>query len=120
MDTCDLHRAAEEYVALLSEAVSADLAAPAGERTVGELTAALAESASGLASRLGTAPSVVPDGAGPPDLYGGGYERAFRRAVQRLRAAAASSDGRACDELADLIREIDSGAVALREALRLD
>ncbi|CAM3087423.1 hypothetical protein [Tsukamurella hominis] len=127
MDTADLDRAAREYVAVLSEAAAADLEAPAGNRTVGGLTDDLIGRIAQLATALGAGPSPSPDGAvgaasggaGPPDLYGTGFERPFRRAVLRLDSAAhgAPSDPRAAADLAALTRDIAAGAQALGRAL---
>lgn len=129
MDTVDLDRAARDYAALLSEAAAADLAAPAGEHTVGGLTDDLIGRIAQLATALGAGPSPSPDGAaegasgggGSPDLYGGGFERPFRRAIRRLGLAAESapSDPRAATDLAALTRDIDAGARALGRALGL-
>ncbi|MGC5023837.1 hypothetical protein ACLQ3K_03700 [Tsukamurella sp. DT100] len=129
MDTADLDRAAREYAALLSEAAAADLAASVGKSTVGGLTDDLIGRAALLATALGAGPPPTPDGAvgaesgdaGPPDLYGGGFELPFRRAIRRLGSAArgAPSDPRAAADLAALTRDIDAGARALGRALGL-
>lgn len=121
MDTADLDRAAREYEAVLSEAAVADLAALVGDRGVGALTEELIGRVSTLATALGAGPPPTPAGAGSPDLYGGGFERPFRRAVRRLGSAArgAPSDPRAEADLAGLTRDIDAGAKALGLALGL-
>lgn len=128
MDTADLDRAAREYAALLSEAAAADLAAPAGKRTVGGLTDDLIGRVAHLATALGAGPPSpddaaegVSDGMGSPDLYGGGFERPFRRAIRRLGTAAESapSDPRTATDLAALTGDIDAGARALGRALGL-
>lgn len=122
MDASDLDRAAQEYAAALSEAGQADLATPAGQHTVGGLTEALIARVSALAAALGTAPPA-PDGAsGPPDAYGGGFERPFRRAARILSAAVAGapSEPGAERELADLVRAVDAAAVAVSRAMGLD
>jgi len=121
MDTSDLHRATEDLAALLSEAAEADLAAPAGERTVGDIAQSLAARARALAAEIDARAPVAP-APRSSDRDGGGFERPLRYAVRSLEsvvAAAAPLDRTASAALADLARDVEEGAVLVGRALGL-
>lgn len=122
MDVSELDRAARACAAVVSEVTEGDLAALAGDRTVGDLIDELVTRASALGTALGAGPPV-PDGAPePPDAYGGGLERPLRRSVRRLVIAAGGgpSDPRVEAGLADLTRDLAAAAAAISGALGLD
>ncbi|TWS26152.1 hypothetical protein FK268_02585 [Tsukamurella sputi] len=120
MDTADLHRATEEFAAFLSEAAEADLAAPAGECTVGQLAGSLTARAQALAAEIDPGAPAAP-APRSSDRDGGGFERPLRYAVRSLTSAAAAAplDEATRAALTDLVRDVEDGAALVGRALGL-